>query len=70
MHLINTLKWKSSINKLKPQTAFISTISNTDKKDLLILVSRAKLLTFTIKKDNVTMISIDAYYITCKLKKV
>lgn len=67
--LINIFKWKSSINKLKPKTIVINILNNFDKEGLLILAIKKNASTFNTKKVDIAIISINAYYITCKLIK-
>lgn len=68
-YLVNTIKQKSSINKLKSKTAFMSSLSYANKKGLPILILKANLLILTIKKVNVTIINTNVYCMTRKFKK-
>lgn len=54
---------------LNYKRSVISTLNNSEKKGLPILILKIKILILNIKKVNITMINADAYWIAWKLKK-
>ena len=63
--LINFIKQKLSIGKQKSKTVIINSVNNLSKKNFLISTYR---LTCDIHVVNITIIDVDTYYSTCKLK--
>lgn len=67
--LVNILKQKLSIDKLKTKTIFTSTLNYSGEEKLLILILKAKISIFATKKVDVVIINANIYCISCKFKK-
>lgn len=67
--LINASKQKVSINKLKPNIVLISTLDQSKREGLSILILEAKALILATRNVDIAMIGIDVYCTACKLKR-
>lgn len=67
--LINISKRKLSIDKSKTKKVIISTLDHFGEERLPTLTPEIKVLTPATKKVDVTIINVDAYCATCKLKR-
>ena len=67
--LINASKRIISMAKSNHKTVVISTLDNSRKEGLPILIPEIKISTLNTKKVDITMIGADTYWIACKLKR-
>ena len=67
--MINASKQKLNVDKSKSKTIVISILDYSEKRKLLILIPKAKILILAIKKVDIAIIDADVYYTTCKLKE-
>lgn len=66
---INKTKQKSNVKKTSLRKATISSLNNSVKKELLILILVIKISKPKIQDINITMIDADIYCAACHLKK-
>lgn len=57
------------MTKSNSKKVIISILNHFGKKELLILISKIKVLILSTKKVNITIINVNAYWTACKLKK-
>ena len=62
-------KQKASIEKTSSRKTTISSLESFEKKELLVFIRAIKTLGPKAKNINIAMIGVDAYCITCYLKK-